>query len=195
MRYSITLGIAMLVVSVAGAPLLAQRGNGQGPVNKPQAQPHPAGKPAGTPGNPKGDRHTSTTGTTTSRTTNTTASTTTHTTVTTTTPTSVKNPALEQRLQALLPGTNVSDAAKGFKNWGQFVAAVHVSHNLNIPFADLKTKMTGPQPMSLGQAIQALKPAGTTTTTTTTKTTTSVVETEVRRAESEADEDFRVARR
>jgi len=28
------------------------------------------------------------------------------------------------------PGTNLQSAATGFKNLGQFVAAVHVSHNL-----------------------------------------------------------------
>ena len=99
--------------------------------------------------------------------------------VTPTTPTTqkVKNPKLEARLLTLLPaGTNIQDASQGFKNWGQFVAAVHVSNNLGIPFADLKTAMTGlvpgttpgttvptTTPMSLGQAIQSLK--GTTTTT------------------------------
>ena len=71
---------------------------------------------------------------------------TTTTVVTPTTPTtrSVKNPKLEARLLTLLPaGTNIQDASQGFKNWGQFVAAVHVSNNLSIPFADLKTAMTG----------------------------------------------------
>ena len=48
--------------------------------------------------------------------------------------------------------------ASGFKNFGQFVAAVHVSHNLGIPFSDLRAKMTGPKAMSLGKAIEALKP-------------------------------------
>jgi hypothetical protein len=49
-------------------------------------------------------------------------------------------------------------AASGtWRNFGQFVAAVNVSHNLRIPFADLKTKMLT-DGMSLGQAIQALRP-------------------------------------
>ena len=69
------------------------------------------------------------------------------------------NPALEARLQRLLPaGTNLQTAASGFKTLGQFVAAVHVSHNLNIPFAQLKTKMTGSSPESLGRAIEDLEP-------------------------------------
>ena len=120
------------------------------------------------------------------------------TTVTTTTPTtqSVKNPKLDARLQKLLPaGTNVQDAAAGFKNWGQFVAATHVSQNLGISFAELKAQMTGSYldpttglpvstgiaPKSLGQSIQSVKagvtvipqtvgtgttPTGTTTTST-----------------------------
>jgi hypothetical protein len=48
--------------------------------------------------------------------------------------------------------------ASGFKNFGQFMAAVHVSHNLGIPFSDLQAKMMGPNAVSLGKAIQELKP-------------------------------------
>ena|SRR5579859_3854289 len=69
------------------------------------------------------------------------------------------NTKLAGKLQSLLPpGTNLQTAASGFKNLGQFVAAVHVSHNLGIPFDQLKAKMLGPPSMSLGKAIQALKP-------------------------------------
>jgi hypothetical protein len=58
----------------------------------------------------------------------------------------------------LLPqGTNLDAAASGFKNIGQFVAAVHVSNNLNIPFDQLKAKMLTDR-MSLGEAVHALKP-------------------------------------
>ena len=125
------------------------------------------------------------------------------TTVTPTTPTTqkVKNPKLESRLLALLPpGTTIQDASLGFKNWGQFVAAVHVSNNLGIPFADLKTSMTGltpgatvptTTPMSLGQAIQSLK--GTTTAPDGTLSSTKI-RTEVKKAEDAADEDLRSTR-
>ena len=59
----------------------------------------------------------------------------------------------------MLPaGTNLKTAASGFRNQGQFIAALHVSKNLGIPFDQLKAKMTGSDPMSLGQAIHALKP-------------------------------------
>ena len=70
------------------------------------------------------------------------------------------NTKLASKLQSLLPtGTNLQQAAQGFKNLGQFVAAVHVSHNLGIPFDQLKAKMIGPPKESLGDAIHALKPA------------------------------------
>jgi hypothetical protein len=86
---------------------------------------------------------------------------------------------LASKLSSLLPtGTNLQTAASGFKNLGQFVAAVHVSHNLGIPFAQLKctelatkdacTTMNGTTTVtmtvpskssSLGQAIHTLKPS------------------------------------
>ncbi len=70
-----------------------------------------------------------------------------------------QHPQLESRLSSLLPaGTNMQQAAQGFKNLGQFVAAVHVSHNLGIPFDQLKSTMVGPPSESLGKAIHTLKP-------------------------------------
>ncbi|MFQ5684463.1 MAG: hypothetical protein ACE5HC_14475 [Candidatus Binatia bacterium] len=70
-----------------------------------------------------------------------------------------RNTKLSSKLQTLLPkGTDMQKAASGFDNLGQFAAATHVSHNLNVPFDDLKTKMTGPSAVSLGQAIHELKP-------------------------------------
>ncbi len=69
------------------------------------------------------------------------------------------NPRLSSKLQPLLPpGTSLEAAASGFKNEGQFIAAVHVSHNLNIPFDQLKADMTGAGHDSLGQAVHALRP-------------------------------------
>ena len=115
--------------------------------------------------------------------------------ITPTTPTTgrVKNPKLESRLLALLPpGTTVQDASAGFKNWGQFVAAVHVSNNLSIPFADLKTQMTGPNPLSLGQSIQTLK--GATTTPEGGTLTPTKIKNEVKKAEDAANADLRLTR-
>src|SRR5260370_17311858 len=74
------------------------------------------------------------------------------------------NSHLSAKLEGLmgLSGPNalqtLKNDASGFKNFGQFLAAVHVSHNLDIPFSDLQTKMTGPDAVSLGKAIQNLKP-------------------------------------
>jgi len=68
-----------------------------------------------------------------------------------------QNTKLSSNLQELLPaGTNIQDAAKGFDNLGQFVAATHVSHNLDIPFDQLKSEMMNGS--NLGQAIHKLKP-------------------------------------
>jgi hypothetical protein len=70
-----------------------------------------------------------------------------------------KSPKLSSNLEKLLPsGMTAQQACSGFKNLGQCVAAIHVSHNLNIPFSDLKAKMTGDQSEGLGKAIQGLKP-------------------------------------
>jgi len=68
-----------------------------------------------------------------------------------------QNTRLADNVAKLLPaGTDLQAAASGFKNLGEFVAAAHVSNNLGIPFADLKTKMMAGD--SLGDAIHALRP-------------------------------------
>jgi hypothetical protein len=68
-----------------------------------------------------------------------------------------KNTNLASKVQSRLPaGTDLTAASAGFKNLGQFVAAVNVSHNLGIPFDQLKTSMVG-NGLSLGQSIQTLK--------------------------------------
>ena len=98
---------------------------------------------------------------------------------TTTTPTNVwvpNNPVAQKlstkpnilaKANNVLPlNTDLNLATAGFKNFGQFVAAVNVSQNHQIAFADLKAAMTGltlagePTGMptvSLGQAIQQFK--------------------------------------
>ena len=68
-----------------------------------------------------------------------------------------RNTKLASRLQGVLPeGTNLQEAGNGFKNLGDFVAAAHVSHNLGIPFGDLKAKIAGGK--NLGEAIHELRP-------------------------------------
>jgi hypothetical protein len=72
-----------------------------------------------------------------------------------------QNKELSDKLGALLrqlnpPVTDLQAASQGFTNLGQLFAAAHISHNLSIPFDQLKTQehMSG----SLDNAIHALKP-------------------------------------
>jgi hypothetical protein len=74
-----------------------------------------------------------------------------------------KNTNLAAKVTSRLPaGTDLMLASAGFRNLGQFVAAVNVSNNLKIPFTELKTKMVT-DGLSLGQSIQALKPTASST--------------------------------
>jgi hypothetical protein len=69
------------------------------------------------------------------------------------------NPTLSARIQPLLPaGFTVATASAGFRNQGQFIAALHVSRNLGIPFDQLKAELTERHPDSLGQAVHDLRP-------------------------------------
>jgi hypothetical protein len=68
-----------------------------------------------------------------------------------------RNTNLASKLQSRLPaGTDLNTAAAGFRNLGQFVAAVNVSNNLGLDFPTLKTAMVT-DGKSLGQAIQSQK--------------------------------------
>jgi len=70
-----------------------------------------------------------------------------------------QNSQLNSRLQKLLPAdTTPQQACEGFSHLGGCVAALHVASNLGIPFADLKSRITGSEPVSLGSAIHELKP-------------------------------------
>ncbi len=92
-----------------------------------------------------------------------------------------KNTQLATRLQGMFPaGTDLKQASSGFKNLGQFVAAAQVSKNLGIPFDQLKSKMSGDDPVSLGKAVQDLRPEAD-------------AKSEVKRAEQQAKEEIRQA--
>ena len=121
-----------------------------------------------------------TTTTSTSNTTSGTTSSTTTSTITPTTQTAIdftaspvgeklsKNSALrsklESRLMAIGYEGTVYQAAYGFKNQGQFVAATNVSRNLGISFDQLKLQMTGLSVDTDGTVLQAsLQPDGTVT--------------------------------
>ena len=83
-----------------------------------------------------------------------------------------KNTQLADKIQHLT-GMSAQQACNGFKNLGQCVAAAHVSQNLGISFSCLQADMTGTatksstacpagtgsKSMSLGKAIQTLRPS------------------------------------
>jgi hypothetical protein len=55
------------------------------------------------------------------------------------------------------PDTAGPKDPEGFKNYGQYVAAKHVSDNLGIAFGDLKKSMVDDK-MSLGESIHKFRP-------------------------------------
>ena len=122
----------------------------------------------------KGNGSSKKSGSTTTASTSTGSTATDPTTPTTTTDWKPTNPVAEKlmtkpnqlaKLKAVLGDStiDINDATAGFKNFGQLNAAVNVSQNLGIDFADLKSAMTGitiegektnEPTRSLGQAIQ-----------------------------------------
>jgi hypothetical protein len=90
------------------------------------------------------------------------------------------NSGLTTQVAKLFPtGTDLGVMSSGFKNLGQFVAAAHVSQNLQIPFDQLKIKMvTDGSPLS--ESIHALKP----------DLTERAVKDETKKAESQARKDL-----
>ena len=90
------------------------------------------------------------------------------------------NSGLTTQVAKLFPtGTDLSLMSSGFKNLGQFVAAAHVSQNLQIPFDQLKVKVVT-DGNSLSEAIHALKP----------DLAEKAVKDETRKAESQARKDL-----
>ena len=74
------------------------------------------------------------------------------------------------------PGMSAQEACAGFRSVDECVATLHASHNLSIPFPELKSKVTGGA--KLGTAIHQLKPDAN-------------VKAEVRKAEEQARSDTR----
>src|SRR4051812_9393342 len=66
------------------------------------------------------------------------------------------NSKVVTRLQAAGYTGSVYQAAYGFKNLGQFVAATNVSKNLGIPFEQLKVQMTGVKVAADGTVMKAM---------------------------------------
>jgi len=141
------------------------------PTTKTHGNPHTTATPSGTP---TGGTTTATTTTSATTGTSTGTGTTATTTATPLNPIALKlqgKPLGDRIAKMLPPNMTLNRASSGFRNQGQFIAAVHVSQNLGIPFADLRAAMLGlPRPgttpapnttltpLSLGQAIQKLRP-------------------------------------
>ena len=69
-----------------------------------------------------------------------------------------RNLVLADSLRGRLPsGTDVYMAAGGFRRLELFVATVHASNNIEIPFFELKRRIVN-DGMTLGQAIQDIRP-------------------------------------
>lgn len=76
-----------------------------------------------------------------------------------------RNPQQKARITAMLPaGMTLEDASAGFRNQGQFIAAVNASRSENVPFTSLKAAMVE-DGLSLGQAVKAIGTAPPATTT------------------------------
>ena len=149
---SVIAGIVGIVIALAIVDSHAQRGQGQGRGKPPTTTPGTgAGKPSGTPATQGSSQDDHGAGKGSSHAASSNAKPTVSQLVT-------QNTNLSSTLQSLLPGTNLQTASAGFRTLGQFVAAAHVSHNLDIPFDQLKGKVTGPNAESLGKAIHDLKP-------------------------------------
>ena len=218
-----TVGLLVTAASVGAANPPAK------PVQQPHGNPHTtttttttSGKPSTSSQKPANPHSPKSTTTTSGSTTTAGGTTTTSGGTTTTPPTTQLNPiaskissnhGLSSKVSTMLktitdPNTGkpitLDAASMGFKNTGQFIAALHVSQNLGVPFLDLKKAMvtsqttggvtTMSQTGSLGQAIQTVKGTSNTTavttaehqadddlkTTTTTTTTTSTTGTKTK---------------
>jgi len=187
MRFTRTAVTVTAMVLMAGAPVFAGQ-RGHAPTPQPNAHPSPA--------------PTSTSTTTTSSGKTSTPTSASSTTTPTMNPIAAKiqaNSGLYSKVSAMLPidpktGTTMTlnDASAGFKNQGQFVAALHVSQNLGISFLDLKNAMVTKQTTasgtsmtqtgSLGQAIQTVK-----------HTSSATATTQATKAEQEADSDLKTS--
>jgi hypothetical protein len=81
------------------------------------------------------------------------------------------NPGQLAKINGMLPqGVTLDQATAGFRNQGQFIAALNASRNQGVSFTDLQKAMTV-DGLSLGQAVRGLKTAPASTTTETGTTT------------------------
>ena len=93
------------------------------------------------------------------------------------------HPQLKAKVMAMVPsGMTLDQASTGFRNQGQFIAALHAADHMgcNTCFAQLKADMVD-KGMSLGQSIQDVR-----------HTTSTTAQTQAAAAQREADSDLKV---
>jgi cation transport regulator ChaB len=91
-----------------------------------------------------------------------------------------RNPYLSSILKPILPPhTTIMEAAAGFKNERQFIAALHLSSNMNVSFDKIKKRMTGEHRMSLLDSVRDIYP----------DMTKNLAKAEVNKAEQQARDD------
>jgi hypothetical protein len=96
-----------------------------------------------------------------------------------------RNQHLSSVVKPLLPpGTNITDAATGFKKQKDFVAALHMAKNLGIPFNEIKTRMTTGHRMSLDESLRDIRP----------ETTKNLARAEAQTAEEQAKADEKLGK-
>src|SRR5581483_5797456 len=68
------------------------------------------------------------------------------------------NPTLSARIQGLLPpGISLQAATAGFHDEGEFIAALHIARNLNVPFNELSANLSSKR-HTLTAALRDLRP-------------------------------------
>ena len=71
-----------------------------------------------------------------------------------------RNPYLASVLKPLVPAhSTLTQTAAGFKNEKQFIAALHLSKTLVIPFDQIKIRVTGKHSMSLSDSLRDIRPS------------------------------------
>jgi hypothetical protein len=91
-----------------------------------------------------------------------------------------RDPYLASVLKPLVsPPNTLTGAAMGFKNQKQFIAALHLSRNLVIPFDQIKIRVTGNRRMSLSDSLRDIRPS----------ITKNLAKGEVNKAEQQAKDD------
>ena len=91
-----------------------------------------------------------------------------------------RNQYLSSIVKPLLPArTTMAAAAAGFKNDKQFIAALHASKNLGIPFNEIKTRMSAEHRMPLNDALRDIRP----------EMTKNLAKAEARKGEEQAKDD------